>query len=509
MNVCRYLLETGAADGADAIVTLGKTYSYGQLNRAVHQIARRLLENGFRKGSRAVLLADNSFFWVTAYLAVLQAGGTAVPVATSTDGDDISFICRVTQPQIAFTNSRYVRKFSSVDCLSSIFLEDGNPQGTILGDAYESFDQVLATASPLLDYADVNDRQDIAAIMFTSGTTGRPRGVMVSHRNIIANTDSIIQYLKLGRDDRVMVVLPFFYCYGTSLLHTHLRAAASMVLDNRFMFADKVLDRMATEHCTGFAGVPSHYQMLLRNSSLRRMSFPELRYLQQAGGSLAPQFIDELREAVPAAELFVMYGQTEATARLSYLPPDRLADKKGSIGRGIPGVRLEVLNEASDPVGPGEIGEIVAAGDNITLGYWQEPEETAVTFRDGRLHTGDLATVDEDGFIFIVDRAKDFIKCAGNRVSCKKIEEMLLGFPDLVEVAAVGVPDDLSGESVMAFAVAKQGAGSNLDERLGSFCRQHFPSYMIPKAFVFMESLPKNSAGKIARTALKRSLERA
>ena len=186
---------------------------------------------------------------------------------------------------------------------------------------------------------------DLAALMFTSGSTGQPRGVMVLHANIMANTQSIIQYLSLTADDRIMVVLPFHYCFGTSLLHTHLKVGATLVIDHRFLYPEGELQRMADTECTGLAGVPSHFQILLRRSSLKRRSFPHLRYVQQAGGYLAPVFIRELRKALPQTQVFIMYGQTEATARLSYLPPEFLDHKIGSIGKGIPGVRLQVLNE--------------------------------------------------------------------------------------------------------------------------------------------------------------------
>src|SRR5208337_2856695 len=245
---------------------------------------------------------------------------------------------------------------------------------------------------------------DLAALMFTSGSTGRPRGVMVSNRNIVANTNSIVEYLGLTANDRIMAVLPFHYCFGASLLHTHLRVGGSVVIDSRFMYPERVLQRMQETACTGFAGVPSHFQILLRKSAIAKMSFPHLRYVQQAGGQLAPAFIAELRQALPGKQVFVMYGQTEATARLSYLPPELLDTKLGSVGKGIPGVALSVVDESGQRALPGQTGEIVAEGGNVALGYWQDEEETARHFRNGKLYTGDLATVDEDGFLYIVDR---------------------------------------------------------------------------------------------------------
>jgi acyl-CoA synthetase (AMP-forming)/AMP-acid ligase II len=300
-----------------------------------------------------------------------------------------------------------------------------------------------------------------------------------------------------------MAVLPFHYCFGTSLLHTHLRVGGSLVIDNRFMYPEAVLQRMRDTECTGFAGVPSHYQILLRRTSFARMSFPHLRYVQQAGGHLAPTFIKELRRAQPQVKVYVMYGQTEATARLAYVPPDLLDEKLGSIGKAIPGVTLRVLNEAGQEVRPGEQGEIVAEGKNIARGYWNDPRETAACFRDGKLYTGDLATVDEDGFIYVVDRAKDFIKCGGKRVSCRNIEEQLLEFEDVLEIAVIGVPDPLLGEAVKIFVVPKQKKQNGFAEHFQSFCKDKLPFQLLPREIVTLESLPKNNAGKILKQVLR------
>ena len=233
--------------------------------------------------------------------------------------------------------------------------------------------------------------------MFTSGTTAQPKAVRVTHGNIQANTDSIITFLELRSDDRVLVILPFFYCYGASLLHTHLRRGGRVVLCNSFVFPETALDLLEREGCTVLAGVPSSFQLLLRASTFAQRALPSLRLIQQAGGKLPPVLIEELLAAKPAAKLFVMYGQTEATARLSYLPPDKLLEKLGSIGKGIPGVELRVLNEDGEPVSPGERGEIYATGANISPGYFEDPEGSVTKFTPYGLRTGDLAVVDDDG----------------------------------------------------------------------------------------------------------------
>jgi long-chain acyl-CoA synthetase len=402
---------------------------------------------------------------------------------------------------VVFLGSKQARRLLPA-CGSAALVIIDKPEfktsGTII-----SFEQALSPKESETAFPIIDDRRDLAALMFTSGSTGKPRGVMVSHHNIVANTTSIIQYIGLTKDDRIMAVLPFYYCFGTSLLHTHLRVGGSIVIDDRFMFPDKVLRRMQDTGCTGFAGVPSHFQILLGRSSLREVRLPALRCVQQAGGRLADRFLQELVQALPGSQVFVMYGQTEATARLSYLPPDMLHTKLGSIGRGIPGTTLKVLNHAGQPVCPGEVGEIVAEGENITLGYWQDEAETSHNFRDGQLYTGDLATVDEDGFIFIVDRAKDILKCGGNRVACKEVEDALLECHDLVEAAVVGVPDEVLGEAVKAFVVPRDRTNLSLRQRLNDFCVARLAQHLIPKEIVVLDALPKSETGKVLKQHLK------
>ncbi len=482
MNVTNYLLE-GKPDAAPALLTLSAEHTYGTLRESAESVADFLLVSGGAKGERVLLLAENSLFWVAAYLGTLRAGMVCVPLPTNIAAADLEYIVTATSPRFIFADRRATRLIPEssrdVPLISSI------PENTR-----------HATR------ARVND-SDLAALMFTSGSTGRPRGVMITHRNIVANTESIIQYLSLTSCDRIMCVLPFHYCFGTSLLHTHLAVGGSLVIDSRFMYPEAVLQRMQQSGCTGFAGVPSHYQILLRKSNLGKMDFPDLRYVQQAGGQLPPAFISQLREALPGKQIFIMYGQTEATARLSYLPPDQLDRKLGSAGKGIPGVRLAVVGEDGHAVAPRQTGEIVAEGDNISPGYWNDPEETARCFRDGRLYTGDLATVDEDGFIYIVDRAKDFLKCGGKRVSCRHLENVLLEYDELIEAAVVGVPDEVLGEAALAYVVAKNPKVQPTPQQLETHCRSRLPLSFVPKRYVLLSSLPKNSSGKVLRPLLK------
>ncbi len=501
INVTDFLLEGKARDRV-ALQLLNEEYSYGDLLAGVNIIAGYLVDLGCQKGDRAILVCENSFFWVAAYLGILRAGLICVPLPLSVSAQDLAYVLKTTEARAGFVQAGFSVKngahLGGIHLMTD--LETSHLSNLLSQTSFVEQKCNLSGARPALPHV---CRDDVAALMFTSGSTGKPRGVMVSHRNITANTESIIQYLGLTEADRIMTVLPFHYCFGTSLLHTHLRVGGSLVVDLRFLYPETILQRMLDTQCTGLAGVPSHFQILLRSSSLRKKTFPHLRYVQQAGGHLAPTFIRELQEALPQTRIFIMYGQTEATARLSYLTPEALNKKPGSIGKGIPGVKLSVLDEAGQQVRPGEVGEIVAEGENITLGYWRAPEDTEVTFRNGKLHTGDMATVDDDGFIYIVDRAKDFLKCGGQRLSCRQVEDQLLECDELLEVAVVGMPDKVLGEAVKAFVVLRIPSRNGLKESLQLFCKKHLPPQLAPREIVVVQALPKNSAGKVVKQNLR------
>ena len=485
LNTSDYLLARGAPADV-AVVDGGERYTYGELRSAAGRLAAELVALGLPHGSRIALLGPNSFFWVAAYLATMKSGHVAVPLSDKLTPDDVRRNARIAGCAAVFADRRSERRFARA--------VEGVP--FITETALRSDrEPCWPAAVPVEPGAD-------AVLMFTSGTTSQPKAVRVTHRNIQANTDSIITYLKLRGDDRVLVVLPFFYCYGASLLHTHLRCGGRVVLCNSFVFPETALDELNREECTVLAGVPSSFQLLLRASTFAQRPLPSLRLIQQAGGKLAPVLIEALVAAKPAAQLFVMYGQTEATSRLSYLPPIMLRDKAGSIGKGIPDVHLRVLNDNGEPVPPGERGEIYATGANISPGYYGDPEGSAAKFTAYGLRTGDLAVVDEDGYIFIVDRRDDFIKSWGHRVSSQEVEAAALRMGDLVSAAAVGIPDDEAGEAVTLFVTVRPGAQVSPDEVL-AVCRQHLPKYMVPRSVELLDSLPLNGNGKIAKPRLR------
>jgi acyl-CoA synthetase (AMP-forming)/AMP-acid ligase II len=489
MNVADYLLECGK-DQQIALVADRSHHTYLDIRKAAATLARGILEAGIQPGDAVGLLASNSLFWIASYLSILKLGCIAVPFNPASMPAELSVLADFTGCKTMCLQRRYLRRFAEALPSSLPLISDDIPD-------YSDQDMAVWNSLPDLE----SEEQD-AALMLTSGTTSSPRVVRVTHKNIKANTDSIIACLELTDTERIMVVLPFYYCFGTSLLHTHLRVGGSLVLCNSFVYPQTALDLMEAENCTGFAGVPSMYQTLIRDSAFPKREFPHLRKIQQAGGKLPPILIQELMECRPNAQIYIMYGQTEATARLSILAPELLRSKLGSVGRGIPGTELRVVSESGQAVAPGEVGEIIARGDNVSPGYLNNPEATSAKFVDGMLHTRDLATVDADGFIYIVDRTSDFIKSHGYRVSSQQVEETILQLTDLVAAAVIGEPDLAAGEAIIAYVVIRKGSPVSPEDVL-AHCRQNLPRYMWPKEVIIVDSLPKSAQGKIVKSVLR------
>jgi acyl-CoA synthetase (AMP-forming)/AMP-acid ligase II len=489
-----------------ALFVAGKWITYSELNARANRLAHLFELRGLKKGDRIALFIENSVEYVVTYYAVLKAGGTTVALNTENTAEDIAYIVRDCGVRFLVAGYRLAaRTFSAFDTsLEAVFIWNrpkdppagwGDRPTTGLPEALDD----IPGDDPGIRLIDL----DIASIVYTSGSTGKPRGAVLSHLNIVSNTRSIADYLELTSEDRVLAVLPFYYIYGKSLLNTHFFVGGSVVVDNRFLYPNVVLQTMREQEVTGFAGVPSTYTILLSRSNLKNLKFPRLRYVTQAGGAMAPAVQKEVAEVFAPARLFVMFGATEASARLSYLDPGDLPRKWGSIGKAIANVELFVADQRGLPLPAGEEGEIVARGSNLMSGYWNHPEETEKVLKNGLYYTGDIGRMDEEGFLYVVGRTKDMIKIGGNRVSAKEIEEALHEHPAIIEAAVIGVPDDVMGEAPMAFIVVQKGASEKLAEELPAFLQKHLAVYKIPKRYELRDSLPKNESGKILKLKLK------
>ena len=486
MNFVRYLLEKSQSQEKLFVTGDHGTLTYPELIKKLSNLSSVLYNrHGTRK--KFLVMADNSPFFIISYLSIIASGNIAVLVETRISKADLKKILELSSLSGAFVQKKYHPHFEglTVDLINETML-----------------DEMSGAGHGLNPYPDMQD-DDTAVIIFTSGSTGTKKGVMLTHKNLIANTGSIVEYLGLDEKDRICVVLPFFYCYGASLLHTHLRVGGSLALSQK-PFLSSILKDIDTFQCTGLAGVPSTYQILINKTTLLQQKLPTLRYFTQAGGQLPNRYIRILADQFPQKKFIVMYGATEATARLSYLPPDLVITKMGSIGKGIPGVTLAVLNEDGLLVKPSETGEIAARGDNIMKGYYEDPEGTAAVVKNGWLYTGDLATVDDEGFIFVVGRSKNIIKSGGYRISPNEIENEILSCEKCKGCVVFGVPDEIMGEAVVAViqtsTTEDQGV---LRGEVLSHCNTRLPSYKVPKKVFFIPEFPLNSSNKIDTARLK------
>ena len=483
------------------LIHKGLQTSYGQLLEWALKTAGWLRELGVCPGFRGAILSDDPQEYIASYFGIMMAGGIAVGLNSQTSERALTYYLQDSGAELLFMNRRYAR------LVEKVTQEAGKALPLKKSVDSSGMEQIWQHGTAP-SYEDLAFRTgcDPAQIIYTSGTTGRPKGVVLRHANLLSNTASIVEYLGILPEDRVMAVLPFFYSYGNSILLTHIAKGATLIVNQNFVYPNTILDEMVRWEATGFSGVPSTYALLIYRSNLSKYSFPSLRYLTQAGAPMSPALAHRLLELFPGVDIFIMYGQTEASARLSYLPPGELLKRPGSIGIPIPGVELRLLDDDGRKVPRGETGEIVARGENIMAGYWNAPEATAQVLRPEGLRTGDLAWQDEEGYFYIVSRKSDMIKSGSHRIAPKEIEDVAMEFDGLAEAAVVGVSDTILGEAIWLFAVPDPNA--TVDMRLlKRHLRQILPAYKVPHEIRLVDSLPKTATGKIKKQELKDQAE--
>lgn len=466
-------------------------WTYSQAYTMALGIADCLSASGVQKGDRVCIYCENSLQYIAAFFGIMRVNAIAVPVNPSRLAENLLAVWEKCSPRLILTCFANLEKLSQIN--------DKLKTDIVNIDELSFSSSCNNTGGHDIEI----DAGEPAMLLFTSGTTAYPKGVTLTHGNLLANTKAIIEYLKLNCDDSVLMTLPFTYSYGNSILLTHACAGASIVIENSTTYPYKVLEGLKKYGVTGFSTVGSYINLMLkyiRNSTENADYFKTLRYITFAGESTNNDDIRYINKYYPGIEVFVMYGQTEAGARLSYLSPVRLKDKLGSIGKGLSNVILKVVNEWGCLVKPGEIGEVAAYGPNIMKGYWGDPQATEEVLKDGWLYTGDYATVDEDGFIYIKGRKTDMIKYMGHRISPVEIESIINGFEYVKESAVV--EGEVDGMHVIkAFIVYEKECAM---EEIRRFVHSKLPAYMRPHVFVAIEQLPRTESGKLKRSGLRR-----
>jgi len=482
-----------------AIVDVDRSISYSDLKTEIENCTLGLHKRGVKKGDRVSIYMDNSIEFVIILYSIMSVGGVAVMLNSAANFSDVENWVKHSGSSWLFVKKLQEEFFAIRDNLTSdlqlVSLEvSGIGLDTLV------FSDLLKEANGDV-YKENIAPDDAAVIIYTSGTTGDPKGVTLTHKNLLSNYKAIVRYLELTSNDSIVCVLPFYYSYGSSVLNTHLMVGGTVILENNFMYPSLSMQKIEKYGVTGFSGVPSTFILLLKKVNFNDYDLSTLRYVTQAGGALPVTYIDQLQQALVNSKIIIMYGQTEASARLTYLPPEKLTKKIGSVGIAIDGVSIQIRNENGMSVDPGETGEVYASGENIMSGYWENNEATEKTIVNGWLKTGDLGYVDKDGYLYLEGRKSEMIKVGGNRIAPGEIEEVLSEIDNISEVAVVGISDELLGQIIKAVVVLSDGAELNAMQ-IKAYCKSKLATYKIPKYIEFVDSLPKTASGKIKRFKL-------
>lgn len=493
-----------------ALVCMKHRVTYRELEERSNALANTLVQRGVSRGDRVVVFADNTVETVVSFWAVLKANAIISIVNPLTKADKLQYLIDDCRPAALITDAHLHRVWlapAHSKHLKSVIVSgklDDEKWGRIPNAMHweDALAQGESNGAPAKRNIDV----DLAAIIYTSGSTGDPKGVMLTHRNMLAAATSVSSYLQVQEDDVILGVLPLAFDYGLYQMIMACREGAQLVLERSFAFPAQILELMVDEGVTAFPGVPTIFAILGGLKTLHEYDFSKIRYVTNTAAALPVKHILMLQSLFPHARIYSMYGLTECK-RCTFLPPEDLARKPTSVGIAIPNTELWIVDEAGNRLGPDKVGQLVIRGATVMKGYWEKPEATAKKLKPGPvpgeqvLYTGDYCKLDSEGYLYFVGRMDDIIKCRGEKVAPKEVEAVLFNITGVKEAAVIGVPDELLGQAVKAFVVLEPGAKLSEKDILRA-CQEKLENFMVPKYVALLPELPKTDTGKIKKTGL-------
>jgi amino acid adenylation domain-containing protein len=506
------LLERSAQRLPDKVglVAGDRRVTFGELDARANGLAHELVALGVERGDRVALCLDDNVDTVVGLFGALKAGAAFVSINPGVKQKKLAYILDDSGAKVLCIGGpkagAWKDDLAPRERLRAIVVPGEKKPEIGGGKTVATWTQEPKPAPPPKRCVDL----DLAALLYTSGSTGHPKGVMLAHKNVLAAIDSIVEYLGNREEDVLFNVLPLSFGYGLTQLFAAIQVGARFVAEKGIVFPAATLGKMAEEKATGFAMVPTIAAVLL-GLDLSQFDLASLRYVTNAGAGLPVAYAKKFREALPKVDLVCMYGQTECF-RVSYLDAKEVDRKMGSVGKGIPNQEHLVVDDQGRPVPPGTPGELIVRGSHVMKGYWGMPEESAkklapvaafgpVGGLDPVLHTGDLFRTDDEGYLYFVSRKDDIIKAKGEKVSPREVEDVLHQMEGVAEAAVVGVPDPVFGEAVKAVVVLKEGV--TLDARkVQLHCSKNLEDYMVPTLVEFRDAMPKNDHGKIDKREL-------
>ena len=473
-----------------AVIFGDERISFAQLDDKVRAFANFLRGKGVTRNDKVMLSTGNCPEFIYTYLGTVRNAAVIVPVNPTFTPPELTYIAKDSDAKYIVIKEEILLKLGHTEKSLSELLGL-----TVFALNKNLMEEIMA--SPRDDFDFVTDINDISTFLYTSGTTGYPKAAMLTHSNLITNAWQTKVAFEIVHEDVFMCVLPMFHvlaCTICVLLPLH-EGATNVVVE---AFHPKtVINSLVENEVTMFTGVPAMYNVLVE-AAKNEITFPKLRLAASGGASLPLEVYHKTRKILPIVEGF---GLTEASPATNFNPPSGV-QKPGSVGPAFPQVEVMIVDENDKELPVGEVGELLIRGPNVMKGYYKRPEETAETLRNGWLHTGDLAKIDEDGYVYIVDRKKDMVIVSGLNVYPREVEEALYQFPKIRDAAVIGEEDKLRGEAVVAYIVLKEGETAREVEIL-RWLKERLASYKIPRRLVFVDELPRTSSGKILKRMLR------
>jgi long-chain acyl-CoA synthetase len=497
-----------------AIIIKTKEYSYSGLKESAEKLAGHLVLTGIKKGDRVAIYMNNSWESIVSIYGITLAGAAFMVINPQTKADKLQYMLNDSGAKTLISESLLSNELSKA-LGGSIYIQEviitgySNHLTSFQGFKTAGFEDIVSGIYPIIAFPKTIPN-DLAALIYTSGSTGFPKGVMMTHQSMVFTSWSLIEYLRLSEEDRILLLLPLAFDYGLYQLLMAISISGSLIVEQSFIFQTSVYKQIELFKPTVFPGVPTIYALMIATSKKTGLELDCIRKVTNTAAALPAEFIPELKKIFPNALIFKMYGLTECK-RVSYLEPELIDIKTGSVGKAIPGTEVFLLSPEGNPVLPGEQGILHIRGPHIMLGYWNKEELSNEMLRHGNLPgerilcSNDWFKMDEDGFLYFLGRNDDIIKTRGEKVSPVEIENVIYKITGIKEVAVIGIPDEIMGEAIVAFVTTN--SHSQMDEKgMQKECMSRLELFMVPKRVIFLNEMPKSSNGKIDKNELKKCI---
>lgn len=494
-------LKLAALEQPEKVITSfnGREVSYGEFYRKAENLARYFQDLGYEKEDRLALYLLNSDSFLICYYACQIGGFTVLPINAKLTASETEYILTHSEAKGLIYDERFTAVIHALEGKLPALKDQ-----IMIGQMPGAFEAIIDGEPREAENREAFD-EDTAVIFYTSGTTGRPKGVMLTNKNVAATAQIWSESMEMDANDRMHIVAPLFHCAASHVFSIPVIFQGGMVIIEEAFSPAKTIQTMEQERATIFFGVPAMYSILLNTPALEQADLSNLRLFCYGAAPMPFELIKKVKSLYPDVLVQNLYGQTENSPAATTLKDHYALDKVGSVGEPLPQTTVQVVDEFGKPVPDGQVGEIVIKGPQVMKGYLKNEEETARTLKDGWMYSGDLGRF-EDGLLYIVDRKKDMIIRGGENVYPVEVEEVLYAIPEVLEAAVVGIPHEVYGEVPKAFVVLKEGA-TMTEQQVIDFCKERLAPFKLPASTEFLDVLPRNASGKVLKIVLREPVQ--